>query len=384
MKKLLLICCFMLACLSAYALEPGDVEITDSAQELEIKKNKFLAIEEQDLVQYEGIANQIDRALAAEVTPDSAIIGLKANFNSYATRRLNMIRKVFSLFRNEFSNLTGVLESLPDNRLPAYIEFIKVLDESLNEAKMKGSKEKWQDLKNRAKALLTRASMESAVQQYKDRLILSSDDGKNGYLEAKIRLLHRWLLEGMFAEATPFVAELAAKYPDHALCLGLQAHYWFEDYRQCVPSLDLKAELEKKISQQYGGAMTVTITLKGEKSLQKAFLFYLEALQKGYPPAREIPGLMPAYWQYVEVMYKKIHPYWRYPASFKGFKDMAKDLASRCRAIAEFVPFKKYASPAYQILSDIYRYWPEDKFGPKIIDYREIMRLSMLVSKKSL
>ncbi|PKL42205.1 MAG: hypothetical protein CVV41_15635 [Candidatus Riflebacteria bacterium HGW-Riflebacteria-1] len=384
MKKMLLICCFMLACLSSYALEPGDVEITDSAQELEIKKNKFLAIEEQDLVQYESIANQIDRALAAEVAPDSAIIGLKANFNSYATRRLNMIRKVFSLFRNEFSNLTGVLESLPDNRLPAYIEFIKVLDESLNEAKMKGSKEKWQDLKNRAKALLNRASMESAVRQYKDRLILSSDDSKTGYLEAKIRLLHRWLLEGMFAEATPLVAELAVKYPDHALCLGLQAHYWFEDYRQCVPSLDLKAELEKKISQQYGGAMTVTITLKGEKSLQKAFLFYLEALQKGYPPEREIPGLMPAYWQYVEVMYKKIHPYWRYPTSLKGFSDMAKDLASRCRAIAEFVPFKKYASPAYQILSDIYRYWPEDKFGPKIIDYREIMRLSMIVSKKSL
>ncbi len=203
-------------------------------------------------------------------------------------------------------------------------------------------------------------------------------------LEAKIRLLHRWLLEGKYSESTLPVADLAARYPDHPRCLGLQAHYWLEDYRQCMPSLDLKAELEKKISQQYGGAMTVTITLKGEKSLQKAFLFYLEALQKGYPPALEIPGLMPAYWQYVEVMYKKIHPYWRYPTSFNGFKDLAKDLASRCRAIAEFVPFKKYASPAYQILSDIYRYWPEDKFGPRIIDYREIMRLSMIVSKKSL
>lgn len=384
MKRFILLACFLLACPNVYALEPRDVEITDTAQELEVKKNKFLAIEEQDLVQYEHIANSIDRDLAAEVAVDQAMLELRTNFNSYAARRLNMIRKVFALFRKEFSTLTATLESIPEDRLPAYIEFLKVLDESLSEAKMKGSKEKWQDLKARSSVLLKRAGSESAVLKYRDRLILSADDSKSGYLEAKIRLLHRWLLEGKFVEVTPFVEELAGKHPDHALCLGLQAHYWFEDYRQCMPSLDLKAELEKKIAQQYGGAMTVTITLKGEKSLHKAFLFYLEALQKGYPPALEIPGLMPAYWQYVEVMYKKIHPYWRYPSSFKGFKDLAKDLASRCQAVAEFVPFKKYASPAYQILSDIYRYWPEDKFGPKIIDYREIMRLSRIVSKKNL
>ncbi len=181
MRRLLLLICFVLSCLNAYALEPRDVEIADSTQELEIKKNKFLAIEEQDLTNYELIVNQIDRAVAAEVAADIDMLTLKNDFNSYATRRLNMIRKVFAMFRKEFSSVTAFMEALPEDRLPAYAEFIKVLDESLSDAKMKGSKEKWQDLKGRAGTLLKKACAESAIQKYRDRLILSSDDSKSGY-----------------------------------------------------------------------------------------------------------------------------------------------------------------------------------------------------------
>jgi len=83
-------------------------------------------------------------------------------------------------------------------------------------------------------------------------------------------------------------------------------------------------------------------------------------------------------------MYKKVHPYWRYPSHLANMRDLLKDLASRCRSVIENVPFKKYSSPAYEILSDIYKYWPEDKLGAKIIDYSELRKLSRIVANKKL
>ncbi len=382
MKKLLLISCLLLNNLPASAIEPQAVAITETAQELELKKNKFLAITEKDLVQYESIVRQIDRDKSAGAEPSKEFVGFKNDFDSFADRRLNMIRKVFAVFRNEFEMILKFVEPLPAERLPAFNSLLAELDSSLSEAKMKGSKDKWLDLKDRSSKLLKKSGDAHIRRQYEDGLILGSDDSKAVYFAAKIGLLHRWLLEGMFNDVTPWLEELAGKYPDNQLCLGLQAHYWLEDYSQCIGALDFKAELEKKISQQFGGGMVVSITLKGEKSLQKAYLFYLEALKRGFPEDREIPGLMPAYWQYIEVLYNKVHPYWRYPDRLAGFRDLLKDLTERCRSVVMNVPFKKYASPAYQILSDVYKYWPESKLGAKIIDYREIMNLSRIVAGK--
>lgn len=390
MKKLLLISCLLLSGLPASAIEPREVEITDTAQEIEFKKNKFLAITEKDLVQYEGVARQIDRDLAATVKPSDELVLLRQDFNSFASRRLNMIRKIFAMFRNEFERVISFIEPLPLDRLPAFVDLLKVMDESIDEAKMKGSKEKWHDLKLRSSLLLKQAEDAASRQKYHDGLVLNADDQQIEYLEAKMRLLHRWLLEGMLTEATPWIQQLSMKHADNPFCLALQAHYWFEDYRLNVSDINFKEQLEKKIAdnlaQKFGSSsgMTITITLKGEKNLQKAYLYYLEALQKGYPEDREIPGLLPAYWQYIEVMYKKVHPYWRYPSHLVNMRDLLKDLASRCRSVVENVPFRKYSSPAYEILSDIYKYWQEDKLGPKIIDYREIINLSRLVSQKKL
>jgi len=388
MKKLLLISCLLLSGLPASAIEPREVEIADTVQEIEFKKNKFLAITEKDLIQYESVVRQIDRDNAAAVEPAAEMLELKQNFNSFTARRLNMIRKVFAMFRNEFERVVGFLEPLPVDRLPAFVDLLKELDESLDEAKMKGSKEKWHDLKLRSSLLLKQAQDSTSQQQYKDGLILNADDNKSEYLEAKIRLLHRWLFEGMLNDATPWVQQLSVKYPDNPFCLALQAHYWFEDYKFNIADINFKEQLEKKISddisKKFGNGISITITLKGEKNLQKAYLYYLEALQKGYPADQEIPGLLPAYWQYIEVMYKKVHPYWRYPSHLANMRDLLKDLAARCRSVVENVPFKKYASPAYGVLNDIYKYWPEDKLGAKIIDYREIMNLSRIVSQKKL
>ncbi len=387
MKRKLLLCLFLVfSCLPLMAIEPKAVEINETLQELEAKKSKFLVITDKDLTQYEKLANLIDRDFAAETTPAAEAIELKTSFENYVERRLNMIRKVFAMFRKEYDRVIAFVEAVPAERLPAFKDLLKILDDSISDAKMKGSKDKWQDLKDRTAVLLQRAGEKGNIQLYKDKLVLQSDDSlSNLYLEAKVRLLHRWLLEGKFDASTPWVKDLAARYADHPLCLALQAHYWLVDYQQCVAGLDMKAELEKKISQKFGGgAMVVSITLKGEKSLPKAFLFYLEALKKGYPADREIPGLLPAYWQHVEVMYKKIHPYWRYPDHLKGFRDLARDLASRCQAVVEFVPFKKYAAPAYEVLRTMHRYWQEDKIGPAIIDYREITRMGRLLSAKKL
>lgn len=388
MKKLLLISCLLLSGLPASAIDPREVEITDTAQEIEFKKNKFLAISEKDLIQYESIAKQIDRDLAASVEPAADMLELRQNFNSFTARRLNMIRKVFAMFRGEFERVVGFIEPLPVDRLPAFVDLLKVLDETLDEAKMKGSKEKWHDLKLRSSLLLKQALDSANRQKYNDGLVLASNDEQAQYLAAKIRLLHRWLLEGMLSESTPWVQQLSVKHPDNPFCLALQAHYWFEDYRFNVSDINFKKQLEKKIAddvaKNLGNGITITITLKGEKNLQKAYLYYIEALQKGYPAEQEIPGLLPAYWQYVEVMYKKVHPYWRYPNKLVNMRDMLKDLAGRCRSIVENVPFKKYALPAYGVLNDIYKYWQEDKLGAKIIDYREIMNLSRIASQKKL
>jgi hypothetical protein len=390
MKKILLISFLLLSGLPASALEPREVEITDTVQEIEFKKNKFLEITTKDLIQYESVVRQIDRDMAASVKPSAELVELRQDFKAFALRRLNLIRKIFAMFRNEFESIIGFIEPMSLHRLPAFVDLLKVLNESLDEAKMKGSKEKWHDLRLRCALLLKQAEDNANRQKYRDGLVLDSDDKQTEYLEAKIRLLHRWLLEGMRDEATPWIQLLAAKYPDNPFCLALQAHFWYEDYRFHIGDINFKEQLEKKISDNLaksfgsGNGITITITLKGEKSLQKAYLFYLEALRKGYPEDREIPGLLPAYWQYTEVMYKKVHPYWRYPAHLMNMRDLLKDLAGRCRSVVEDVPFKKYSSPAYEILNNIYRYWPEDKLGPKIIDYREIMTLSRLAAMKKL
>lgn len=382
MKKFFLVLFFLTVCFNLYALSPKEVEITESPQEIEIKQNKFLTIENRDLSLYEKISNQIDTELAADSQPAAEILKLKNDFNDYAGRRLNMIRKVFTLFRKEFTSIIDFIESLPETRQPAFSDFLAILDSSLDSAKMKGSKEKWQDLKSRATALLEKSKNAGLRQQYLDQLVLNAESAKQAYLEAQIRLLHRWLLTGNREDAEPWIEKLARQFPDHPLCLGLQAHFWFEDYRRCISGLKFKEELEKKIANQYGGAMVVTITLSGEKSLQKAFLFYLEALKKGFPADREIPGLLPAYWQYVEVMYKRVHPYWRYPNRFPDYRNFMKGLHSRCHAMVEFVPFKKYAKPAYLILSDMQRYWQENHSGPSLIDYSELMRLNRILGRK--
>lgn len=381
MKKIVLASCFIFAGLTVYGIEPYQTEIRETREELELKKNKFLTISETDLVLYEKIGCQIDRNLAAGIAAENDQLEWRKDFDEYATRRFNMIRKVFLVFRKEYSAIIKHLEEIKTEKLPALTGLIQVLCDSLDDAKMKGSNEKWHDLKERAENLKKLVLQPDVQQKYKDLLILGADDGNQYFFEAKIRLLHRWLLQGHLEECSPWVEQLAAKYADHYLCLGLQSHFWFEDYKRCMAGLEFKSELEKKLSQQYG-AGSVKITLKGETHLQKAFLFYVEALKRGYPPEQEIPGLLPAYWQYIEVMYKKIHPFFRYPGKFNGFRDYMKDLAGRCQAVVENVPFKKYASTAYQILNDIYRFWQEDKVGPKIIDYREIMRLNRLVSEK--
>jgi hypothetical protein len=75
------------------------------------------------------------------------------DFNAFAERRLNMIRKVFAMFRKEYSSIVDHLESMKTDTLPALTGFIEILCDSLDDAKMKGSPEKWRDLKARAERL---------------------------------------------------------------------------------------------------------------------------------------------------------------------------------------------------------------------------------------
>ena len=157
MKRLLLISCLLLNNLPASAIEPQAVAITETAQELEVKKNKFLAITEKDLVQYESIVRQIDRDKSAGAEPAKEFVGFKNDFDSFVDRRLNMIRKVFAVFRNEFEMVLKFIEPLPDERLPAFNSLLSELDSSLSEAKMKGSKDKWLDLKDRSAKLLKKS-----------------------------------------------------------------------------------------------------------------------------------------------------------------------------------------------------------------------------------
>ncbi|HNV71314.1 MAG TPA: hypothetical protein PKO06_16545 [Candidatus Ozemobacteraceae bacterium] len=379
-RQLLLVLILSLSPL--YGIELKDILVSETPEELEIKQSKFLSIAEKDLLQYEQIVRRLDQAESSGGANVTEYRRLRAEFDAYLTRRLNLIRKIFLAFRKEFTRVVDFIEPVGTDRLPAFSGLIAVLDDSIDEAKMKGSKDKWRDLKDRVNALQTTLNKPGVRQAYLDKLVLSSTEASETVFEAKTRLLHRWLLEGRRTEARPWVLELEKTHAEKALCLALLSHYWLEEYNARRGLPNPQELLEKELAKKFGtGAVTVKVS--GADDLQKAFLYYLEALNKGYPPELEIPGLLPAYWERIRDKFNKIHPYWVFPDHFPGYRDFMKELASACQAVVENVPFKKYVSPAYRLLSDMYTYWPS-KAGPKIIDFQEIMRLNRIAGNKKL
>jgi len=364
------------------AIKPEDLVVAESNEELIAKKNKFLQIEDSDLEQYERIVRQIDQFLATNQVASAEADKIRSEFDSFLTRRLNIIRKVFVVFRKEFSLISAHLEKVGPKRLPAFSSLAKVLDESLTEAKFKGSKEKWRDLKARVKALLDILRDKNVQQAYQDDLVLTAESAESAVFEAKVNLLHRWLLEGRLMEARPWILALEKQFGEKASCLALLAHYWLEEYKRTKDMPDMQSIIEKNLAKKFGSS-AVVVTVKGNDLLQKSFLFYLEALRNGYPEEKEIPGLLPLYWERVRKMYEKIRPYWVYPNHFAGYVDYMKKMGSQCQAIVEQVPFRKYARPAYDLLNQMYAYWPSSA-GPKVIEFQEIMRLNRLLSKKKL
>jgi hypothetical protein len=379
MKRFVLTIMLGMTSLVGGAADLTEIPLVETQEELQARKNSFLSIEAKDLQQYESIARQIDRDQTIGTTPAPEIEKIRTEFDSYVKRRLDMIRHAFMLFRNEYSRVTGFLEKVTPNRLPAFTTLIEILCDSLDAAKMKGSAEKWQDLKQRAEKLLTMVKTPELRQTYLDQLVLTADDSAAAVFEAKTRLLHRWLLEGRMAESRPWILDLEKKFGNHALCLALMSHYCLEEYkiRQGQPN---PKELFEKNWKPISG---VEVQIKVEDYLQKAFLYYLEALKRGYPEAKEIPGLLSEYLGKIRRMQQKIQSHWQFPTHFPGYREHMKEMASCCQAVVEFVPFKKYANPAFRLLSDIYTYWPTNA-GAKIIDYPEIMRLQALVMKKKL
>lgn len=360
MKKTFLMILFTFLCLSLSALEIQDIQVTETSEEIRIQKNKYLKIEISDLLRYEKISRTIDREnlISGKTSADNT--KLQAEFDAYLFNRLNMIRKVFVVFRDETLSILNFLEKCEKERLPAFKNLIKTLNKSISEAWLKGNKEKWQDMLNRTKLLLLLAKNKDLSQQYKDQIILAADDISEEVFLAKVALLHRWLLNGRLTECQPLIASLPKKYAEKAEGFALHSHYTLEQYKL------------KKNDQNYPKAL-----------LHKSFFYYVEALKKGYPQAKEIPGLLPEFWSHVLGIYEKIRPYWTYPDKYANYRQEMKEMANLCRSIIIEVPCKKYAEPAYKLISDIYKYWPTSA-GAKIIDYPELIKLSRIVGNKKL
>ncbi len=382
MKKFLLLILFTFLSLSLSALDLRDIQVVETDAELRIKQNKFLEIEIPDLIRYEKISRAVDRENLINGKASAENTKLQAEFDSYLFSRLNMICKVFVVFREETSTILDFLEKCKKEGLPAFENLISTLNKAIDTAWLKGSKEKWQDLRQRAKSLLLLAQNKDLKQKYKDQIVLTADDVSEEVFLAKVSLLHRWLLEGKLLECKPWIDSLAKKYAEKAENFALLSHYTLEQYKLKKNDPNWQKIQEKELKAKFGhGAVKV----KGnqEDLLQKAFLYYVEALKKGYPQAKEIPGLLPEVWARVLAMYKTIHPYWNFPEKYPNYREDMKEMANFCRSIIVEVPFKKYAQPAYKLLSDIYRYWPAGA-GSHIVDYQELIKLNRIAGNKKL
>lgn len=382
MKKIFLLVLFVFLSLSLSALELREIQVSVTDEDMQIQKNKFLKIEVSDLLRYEKISRTIDREILINGKASADRVKLQAEFDFYLVSRLNMIRKAFVVFREETLGILDFLDKCEKERLPAFENLIKALNKSIDTAWLKGSNQKWQDLVSRAKSLLMHTQDKALKQKYEDRVVLTAADVSEEVFLAKVALLHRWLIGGRLVECKPWIDLLAKNYAEKAENLALLSHYTLEQYKLRKNEPGLQKIGEKNLEAEFG-ADAVKLKIQQENLLQKAFLYYVEALQKGYPQAKEIPGLLPELWAKVLGMYEKIYPSWKFPNHYPNYRDDMKELANLCRSIVVEVPFKKYAQPAYKIISDIYTFWPSGA-GLPIIDYAEVIKLNRLAGSKKL
>ncbi len=380
MKKIFVLA--LMLCLSSglFGLTIKDLEVNETSEELKAKKSKFLRIKTSDLEQYEKIVRKIEHDKLTNLPENQDLVDLNSAFESYLARRLNMIRKVFALFRQEFTTIVTHVEGLPKNRLPAFKTLLNVMEKSLDESKLKGSSDKFEDLASKVRHLKGLID-KNLVQSYDDMLVLNSENIAKSVFLAKIQLLHRWLLEDKFLEAKLWTKRLEKVHPENPFYLALQSHLSLIEYKRFSPKDEFENILEKNLKNKFGNAVTVKV--HGKSLLDKAFLYYIEALERGYPPENEIPGLLPTVWEKVTKKFDKIYRYWSYPASFPNYREYMKDMANHCKTIVKDVPFKKYASKAYRILEQIFKYWPSNA-GSALIDYNEIMEFNRMVNSKKL
>lgn len=382
MKRYFLLVLFTFVSLSLSALDLRDIQVVETDEEIQINKNKFLEIEISDLIRYEKISRAIGREILIKGKASADNIKLQAEFDSYLFSRLNMICKVFVVFREESSRILDFLDKCKKERLPAFENLIKTLSEAIDAAWLKGSKEKWKALGDRAKSLLLLAQDKDLKQKYDDQIVITADDVSEDVFLAKVSLLHRWLLAGRLPECKAWIDSLTKNHAEKAESLALLSHYTLEQYKLKKNNPDLQKIQEKDLNAKFGHG---AVKMKGnqEDLLQKAYLYYVEALKKGYPQEKEIPGLLPEVWARVLGIYKNIYPSWNFPNKYPNYRETMKEMANFCRSIIVEVPFKKYAQPAYKLISDIYRYWPAEA-GPNILDYQELLKLNRTAGNKKL
>ena len=381
-KKIMLLLVLLLQTTFLGALSPKDIILNETAEEIKVKKSKFLSIEEKDLLQYEKLIHLIDLDTKLQGKTLQGRTRLKAEFESYLSRRLNMIRKVFIVFRSEFEMILKHLESQNSKNLPSYRSLTKILLSEIDEAKFKGSKEKWKKLNKRARKIYSKANDESLNQKYLDNLVLKANSSNKEIFEAQTRLLHRWLIENNLFQAQEWIKTLYKARPEDPLCLALMSHLHLEKYKIQKNMPDMEGIIENNLKKKFGSAVFVKMK-KTDDHLQKSFLFYVEALKRGFPQEKEIPELLPFYWKRVSKMFEKVYPYWSYPTSFDHYREHMQEMCNHCKAIIQNVPFKKYGLKAYDILLKVYKYWPSQA-GKELIGYFEINKMSREVSRKKL
>ena len=274
--------------------------------------------------------------------------GLKAvrkDHEEYFTKRLDLCARLSLIKKGEVRRSLDFLETFHGTQLVPYRYLLNIFKVVL--AKRKESST-FESMYARAKILLSIARKDSNRTAFREELLLNnSKDEDRLVFEAKVKLLQRKLLaDGAdVSHIEPFIDELEPHWQKDVLFVVLKANLCFVKAR--------RAEKECK-----------------SQLLRKSFATFVRAVRQGLRNENAVPGLYAACADDIANDYNELVRYWAYPTYMTDFRDRAQDVVNRCKEFIKFVPDKSQRIRVYDMLSNVYTYWPSQA-GEKLIDFIE-------------
>jgi hypothetical protein len=335
------------------AITPVIVSRELLAEDFEVKKFFLLQLTLEDLQNYEALTSFImaDKLLGREEDPELA--ELKINCEKFFSRRILFSVKTFAPHKKELEKMIAHLESKEAYKLVPFealiVTYVTILP--------KGG-ERCSGFSKRAQALLKSAQAIENKTKFNDELILQAPvlDSQT-ILLAKVKVIQRWLLENMdMAMVKSELDKLLSSNGTDPLVLALNANYLTQMGRDAI-SLDVRIKL-----------------------IKKAFEVFMKAVENGCSETNCCPGLFSEYLKIQTQEWNQLARYCPYPNSLVDFEVRGKKLASNLCNVIKIVPEKKYRMLAYQILRDLYTYWPS-QYEEKVISYNDVILYGRLAAR---